>query len=88
MTRWLILFVLGLVGIAMGLASILAIAGGLASLLRPSLLPGINAPWVLFLLGLMLAAPAVAALRARAWCARAWRGRAAEPRADLPNLSR
>ena len=66
----IILIVLGLVGIAMAVASLLAIAGGLAAMVRPELLPGVAAPWVLILLGLMLAVPACAALIARGWYAR------------------
>ena len=65
-----IVIVLGLVGIAMALASLLAIAGGLAAMIRPALLPGVAAPWVLVVLGVLLAFPACAALIARAWYAR------------------
>jgi hypothetical protein len=46
------------------------IAAGLAAIIRPALLPGVAAPWVLILLGLMLAVPAAAALFARTWYAR------------------
>jgi hypothetical protein len=66
----IILIVFGLVGIAMALASSIAIAAGLAAIVRPALLPGVAAPWVLILLGLMLAVPAAAALFARTWYAR------------------
>ena len=75
----MILVVLGLVGIAMAIASLLAIGGGLAALIRPALVPGVTAPWVLVLLGLMLAAPAAAALLARAWYARLLRTAAPGP---------
>jgi hypothetical protein len=66
----IIVIVLGLVGIAMAVASVLAIAGGFAAIVRPAILPGVTAPWVLILLGVMLAAPACAALIARGWYVR------------------
>jgi FtsH-binding integral membrane protein len=74
-----ILIVFGLVGIAMALTSVVAIAAGLAAMVRPALVPGVAAPWVLILLGLMLAVPAAAALLARGWYARLLRAQRTPP---------